>query len=280
MVSEGDQAHFRVSSFVGNTRATDKSPEDPERRMACDYHCNVTPRCRAKGDSATAGLEYVSRSGRYAGRDAELEFLATENLPSWAADAREYFAATDKYERANGRLGESSDIAIPHLLTDRQGTACLLDFAQRVYGDTHVYTVAIHSGKAREPGDPRPRNRHAHVLASDRQLDGIERTAETHFKRANKKNPARGGAAKDPAMSDKGWIEHVRTIWEEVANEHLERAGHPDRIDRRSLVAQRADALARGDHDAAARFVTQLQERFPDSTWAAQAAEQFPPDPN
>ena len=42
-----------------------------------------------------------------------------------------------------------------------------------------------------------------------------------------------------------------------------------------------------GDHDAAARFVTQLQERFPDSTWATQAAEQFPepeslpePDPS
>ena len=34
-----------------------------------------------------------------------------------------------------------------------------------------------------------------------------------------------------------------------------------------------------GDHDAAERFVTQLQERFPDSTWAAQAAEQFPPEP-
>ena len=35
---------------------------------------------------------------------------------------------------------------------------------------------------------------------------------------------------------------------------------------------------AAGDESAAARFVTQLQERFPDSTWAAQAAEQFPPE--
>ena len=35
-----------------------------------------------------------------------------------------------------------------------------------------------------------------------------------------------------------------------------------------------------GDDAAAARFVSQLRERFPDSTWAARAAEEFPPDPN
>ena len=35
---------------------------------------------------------------------------------------------------------------------------------------------------------------------------------------------------------------------------------------------------AAGDDAAAARFVTQLQERFPDSPWAAQAADHFPPE--
>ena len=35
-----------------------------------------------------------------------------------------------------------------------------------------------------------------------------------------------------------------------------------------------------GDESAAARFVSQLRERFPDSIWAARAAEQFPSDPN
>ena len=35
-----------------------------------------------------------------------------------------------------------------------------------------------------------------------------------------------------------------------------------------------------GDEAAAARFVSQLLERFPDSPWAARAAEQFPPDRN
>jgi tetratricopeptide (TPR) repeat protein len=36
---------------------------------------------------------------------------------------------------------------------------------------------------------------------------------------------------------------------------------------------------AAGDEDAAARFVSQLHERFPDSSWAAQAAELFPSAP-
>ena len=35
-----------------------------------------------------------------------------------------------------------------------------------------------------------------------------------------------------------------------------------------------------GDEAAAARFVSQLRERFPDSIWAARAAEQFPPEGN
>ena len=35
-----------------------------------------------------------------------------------------------------------------------------------------------------------------------------------------------------------------------------------------------------GDESAAARFVSQLRERFPDSIWAARAAEQFPPEGN
>ena len=56
--------------------------------------------------------------------------------------------------------------------------------------------------------------------------------------------------------------------WEEVAGEAWLRGAEAWR-----------DA---GDDNAAARFVSQLIERFPDSSWAAQAAEQFPaePEPN
>lgn len=229
--------------------------------MACDYHLHVKNGSRAVkngsragGQSATAHHDYITRSGKYAGRDDELQFVITENLPGWAGDAPEFFAAADLHERANGRLYTGFDGAIPHVFTDAQAVAFAQDIGRRVYGTTHPYTLAMHSGRPRDPGDPRPQNRHLHGMASERELDGIERRAETHFKRANKKHPAQGGAAKTPAMSDRGWVEHVRKVWEECANEHLERGGYPDRIDRRTLGAQRADALARGDHEAAARL--------------------------
>ena len=94
--------------------------------------------------------------------------------------------------------------------------------------------VAIH-----EPGkDGDHRNHHAHILCSTRRL-----TPE-------------GFKDKTRELDDQksGEVANWRQRWADVSNRHLENAGRQERIDHRSLSAQRADAIERGDTDQAAKF--------------------------
>ena len=54
-------------------------------------------------------------------------------------------------------------------------------------------------------------------------------------------------------MDDKSH-DTARRKWAQTANRSLERAGRAERIDHRSLEAQRQSAIERGDHEAADRL--------------------------
>ncbi len=89
--------------------------------------------------------------------------------------------------------------------------------------------VAIHA--PHREGDQR--NHHAHVLATTRRLEAEGFTDKTRVLDAAKT----GGVE----------IEQMRGVWAELQNRALERAGETERVDHRSLEAQRAEALSRGD---------------------------------
>ena len=84
-------------------------------------------------------------------------------------------------------------------------------------------------------------NPHCHLVISERSNDGVERTAETWFKRYNGKDPDRGGARKCPTSS-KEWLQSTREAWAEHANRALERSGSSERIDHRSLSERAEEA--------------------------------------
>ena len=114
-------------------------------------------------------------------------------------------------------------------------------------GKEHLpYTLALHRGGGENP--------HGHLMVSERKNDGITRSAETWFKRANSKNSHRGGARKTRSLQGKRWLIQTRKAWERAANRALENAGREERIDCRSLADRREDALARGDLEEAAEF--------------------------
>ncbi|WP_272673702.1 MobA/MobL family protein, partial [Providencia sp. PROV031] len=83
---------------------------------------------------------------------------------------------------------------------------------------------------------------HAHIMFSERLNDGIERDPQPYFKRANTKNPERGGAKKarfgETPTERKEFLIAQRERWATLQNNHLERYQHPDRVDARSLKAQ------------------------------------------
>ena len=208
---------------------------------------------RAGGASAVAKYEYIAREGKYHHDVDEVRDVESGNMPEWAAPPREYWAAADAHERANGRLYREVHVALPAELDHKQQKALARQFAQDVTGRERLpYTLAIHEGAPRESGEPA--NPHAHLIWSDRGHDGIERTASTWFKRYNGKAPERGGARKSRAGNDRDWLAGVREQWAGRVNEALERVGHEARVDHRSLAVRAVEAADAGDVEKAAEL--------------------------
>ena len=200
-------------------------------------------------------------------------------MPAWAEDdAGKYWAAADEHERENGRLFQQVEVALPEELNEQQRRDLAGSFARRLSDQERLpYTLAIHRGESTNPD--KQDNPHAHLMISERGLDGQDRSAETWFKRANKRNPERGGALKSSTLSSPDWISQTRQAWEQEANRALERAGQEARIDHRSLAAQCAEAERNGDLERAAELSREPsvhrgpQKRQADSTVKQRVAE-------
>lgn len=212
------------------------------------YHLSVKTISRSAGRSATAAIAYRSgelivdqRTGlahdytRRSGVEYKEIFLP-ENSPAWAADRSRLWNAAELAEtRKNSTVAREFEVAIPADLNKAQRLQLVSEFARElVQRHGMAVDVAVHTpGKE---GDER--NHHAHILCSTRRLmpEGFtEKTREL-----------------DNQMS--GEVIHWRQRWAEVSNQHLEKAGSQARIDHRSLEAQRAAAVERGDVEQAAKL--------------------------
>ena len=221
------------------------------------YHLSLRSGSRANGSCARASYEYISREGEYGEGDRDPAiYTESDHMPSWTADnAREYWDAADLYERANGRLYVSADFALPRDLSSEDQIALAREFTQELTrGERLPYTLAIHSGR---DADGNEHNPHAHLMISERKNDGIERSPDQWFSRANPADPSRGGAEKTRAIHAHGWMEHARERWADLTNKTFERVGREERVDHRSYSRQGVDQEA-GRHfgPAAAHMVS------------------------
>lgn len=208
------------------------------------YH--LTAKIGAKGKAA-AHAAYISREGKYSGRERyeDLEATGHGNMPKWAEqEPGQFWNAADEYERANGSTYREIEVALPRELTPDQRHDLVEDFVRRELGEQHVYQWGIHNPKAALEKGEQP---HAHIMYSERRLDGIERDPDQFFKRYNAKNPERGGAQKASGGKARGELKDellvTRQRWAEVQNEHLARHGHDVRVDHRSLNDQGIDRV-------------------------------------
>ena len=211
------------------------------------YHFHAKIGSRSKGQSAAAKYAYVCRIGKYAETksrvlDKEIVHSNSFNMPAWASDNAEiYWKAADENERVNGRLFLSMDFALPKEL-DRNRQ---IELAEKFAGElAHTadgvlpYTVAVHRGKGENP--------HVHLMVNERVNDGYARSPESWFRRAavvGKQAPELGGARKTEALKSTEWLEEVRGLWAERANEALARAGEEARIDHRSHAERGLEIL-------------------------------------
>lgn len=212
------------------------------------YHLSVKTISRSSGRSATAAIAYRSgekvaceRTGLvhdYTRRRGveHTEIFTPENAPKWASNRGELWNAAELAEkRKNSTVAREFEVALPDELNREQRLELVREFSRElVQRHGMAVDVAIHTpGKE---GDHR--NHHAHILCSTRRLtpEGFkEKTRELDTKNS-------------------GEVGHWRERWAEISNRHLENAGRQERIDHRTLEAQRFEAIDRGDTDQAAKL--------------------------
>src|SRR5262245_25962755 len=79
---------------------------------------------RTDQDHATQDRRYLERDGHDADRD--LVASGSASLPGWAKDAEHFWLMADRYERKNGVIARTYEIALPCELSD-QGRLDLAD---------------------------------------------------------------------------------------------------------------------------------------------------------
>ncbi|MFG6621538.1 MobA/MobL family protein, partial [Sulfitobacter sp. 1A05707] len=130
--------------------------------------------------------------------------------------------------RKNSQVAREVRVALPDELTHAQRVALVRDYAQAQFVDRGmVADIALHA-PGRE-GDER--NHHAHILLTTRELD------------AEGSVPGGGFTTKNRDWNKVEVLEGWREAWARDSNAALERAGIEDRVDHRTLVAQRDEAL-------------------------------------
>ena len=231
------------------------------------FHCAVSHGSRKDGQSGAAKVDYITRSGKYIGDAREVIDAWAGHLPSWTGgNPRELFAAADLYERANARLFTQVLFALPNELSDADALLVAYHYAEAVTENGAPYVLAVHRGgggvpdgksaaaEPKEAADDQelpPHNRHAHLVICERVDDGLERTAREWFRRANKKEPALGGAAKDRTMNGGNWVPEARHLCADYINYGLERGGFSERVTCESHETRIARAEAAGDEKTA-----------------------------
>ena len=179
------------------------------------------------------------------------EIMLPANAPIWMGDRERLWNAVEATEtRSNSRLARETQIALPRELDRDAQLALVREFvAEQMVGRGMVADFAIHDVRARDGG----RNVHAHVMTTTRAID-----------------PTRplGFGAKVREWDDRGLVVEWREAWAEHVNRALELAAVDERVDHRTLEAQRQEAAAAGDFAKAAELDREPEPKVGFEAWA------------
>lgn len=176
--------------------------------------------------------ERTGRIHRYDKRTgvADTFILAPNSAPEkFLSRAVLWNAAEASETRKNSRVAREVILALPHELTHQQRQALARDMAMYLVERYRVAVdVAIHSPCEGDGHDPR--NHHAHLLFTTRELTNEGFDAKTRILDDKQAGPQE--------------VELLREVWETLANDSLARAGFSDvKIDRRTLEGQGIDRI-------------------------------------
>ena len=154
------------------------------------------------------------------------------------ADRERLWNAVEASEkRKDARLARETQLALPREL-DREAQLALrarLRRASRWSARGMVADFAVHDVRARDGG----RQPHAHVMTTTRAIDATKPL---------------GFGGKVRAWDDKALVLAWREAWADHVNRALEAGRIAERVDHRTLEAQRLEAAAAGDFERAAEL--------------------------
>jgi len=201
------------------------------------YHFDASVISRSKGRSSTAASAYRAAERVVDRRTGEVhdytrkhgvehtEILAPAHAPDWARDRSALWNAVEQIERRkDAQVSREVRVALPSELSVEQNRDLVRGFVQEQFvARGMVADIALHA-PGRE-GDQR--NHHAHIMLTTREI-GPE-----------------GFGAKNREWNAKELLVDWRSSWAEHVNHTLERCNVHERVDHRTLEAQRAEALER-----------------------------------
>jgi ATP-dependent exoDNAse (exonuclease V) alpha subunit len=147
---------------------------------------------------------------------------------SWAEDRANLWNMVEAAEtRRNARVAREFLVALPAELTPVQHVELTRAFTRELV-DRHGFAVdvAIHAPRTD------PRNFHAHVLATTREINSSGFGAKTDLEMGDRERRSRG---LDPFFKE---VIYTRERWAALTNAALEQAQAIARVDHRSLKAQ------------------------------------------
>ena len=213
------------------------------------YHCSTKPLARSSGRSAVAAAAYRSgdrlvdeRQGLehdYTRRSGVVhsELVLPEGAGAWSR-AELWNAAEQAEKRKDARTAREWEIALPSELSAGERRELAVGFARELAGKYGcAVDVALHAPD--REGDQR--NWHAHLLATTRKVWDGRLGDKCEIELSDAKRLSLGLA---PARIE---VEAVRQMWADQVNRQLADARRPERVDHRSLAAQREEAIQKGD---------------------------------
>src|SRR5690606_30021356 len=150
------------------------------------------------------------------------EILAPANAPEWVQDRAALWNAVEVAEtRKNSQVAREIRVALPAELTPTERVELVREFCQREFVDRGMIADIAHHAPGREGDD---RNHHAHIMLTTREIgpDGF--------------------TTKNRDWNSVEVLEGWREAWARDSNRALERSGLEERIDHRTLEAQRIEA--------------------------------------
>ena len=218
---------------------------------------------------AESHIEYINREKAFAQKGG---CIYTEyKLPKWANDSpNEFFKAADRYSPKNSCRYKEIEFALPNEFSMEQNLELIHRFIAENLPNNY-YNFAIHD-KVGAMADGNTHNTHVHITFSPRIIDEAEKAHErsrTYYFRyplrenavdQSEKNQRKHGAPIDRKWSKKYTVSAIRESYANIQNELLEKYGFVERVDHRSLEAQRKVALMNGD-----TYLAALLNRVPET---------------